>query len=793
MLSLLGDFESSLKTFLTQMTSALGFGGLFAIAIAVELFLVILFVLKTSFSYEARLHRSLDKLNNWLFRNKRIDQSNIKQFNELVNKCPKRIAHNWQQYILFREKAPSEYLSVENLIEKPLKTSGWTNNIRNLNFSTTIWTIVMLLLSIAYQINVSANFTAISFAMAIFIPVLVIIIGIIGAISLRGKKILNLDDIYQKYHIFARFLNNACVDLPQYIDYDLLFTQKEIEKGNPQLREYYESCARKAKEEFENAKKSDVEYVEYNFEEAGVDGSLVLERAMRETEAFINKKTSTLAKIAHVDAQKEALKRNYENVQKDLQRKIQASKENINKLIAQQEATTNRMEVGFLRKQQEQEIAKQESLQQEYDQEETRYTISSEELEKEVAGYKKQLEDSKTNVQDAMVAEYQSFYEKVMKSAYSKAERLVKDEKADLKAQRDQNERELIIVQTQIKRLLDENNTLRAMLDNGENLAQSQNSTMPQGKYDEQGNYIYEDGSYHDANGLFHDIDGNIYDMNGALISIPSDNETKVEQEIKEEQLSDEKAFGSFVFANNNTSNENDIKNTATEQPIIEEYKPEAEEYNSEAEVFNNTNNSQDLSNNSFNDNIDEEESTQNEQIEQVTQIEEAPVKRRGRPKKVVTEEVMPKEPKKRGRPRKEEGNAKTEVVKRSVGRPSKSTSTNSSTQKRNPYKKTAPKAKEENSELNSLAKISKMISDEEDKLNKMKMIIDSEISDVMLGDSYQNEINSERDEIMKAVEALKAKAETVKESEKSEEELASINKRLEDLISEIATLNAKK
>ena len=85
------------------------------------------------------------------------------------------------------------------------------------------------------------------------------------------------------------------------------------------------------------------------------------------------------------------------------------------------------------------------------------------------------------------------------------------------------------------------------------------------------------------------------------------------------------------------------------------------------------------------------------------------------------------------------------------------------------------------------------MISDEEDKLNKMKMIIDSEISDVMLGDSYQNEINSERDEIMKAVEALKAKAETVKESEKSEEELASINKRLEDLISEIATFNAKK
>ena len=322
-----------------------------------------------------RLRRSLDKLNSWLFINKKIDQNNIKEFNELVKKGPKRLQYYWQQYILFREKEPTHYLSLENLVEKPLKTSGWANNIKNLNLVSIIWALIVLL----FGMGSITSLTGLNLISALALPVFVIIISIVASMVLKGRKTTNLDDIYSHYHIFARFILNACVDLPSYIDFDLLFSTKEISKGNPQLREYYESRARKAKEEFENAKQSDIEYVEYNFTDAGVDGSLVLERAMKETESFINKKTSTLSKISQVEAQKESLRRNHENVQKDLQRKIQASKENINKLIQQQEATTNRMEVGFLRKQQEQEISKQESLQSEYDQEETRFALSIEE------------------------------------------------------------------------------------------------------------------------------------------------------------------------------------------------------------------------------------------------------------------------------------------------------------------------------------------------------------------------------------------------------------------------------
>lgn len=736
-LSFLGDFIGGLNSFLGQVTNALGFGGLFAIFIAIEVLFVALFSLKTVYSYEARLRRSIDKLNNWLFKNKRIDQSNLKEFNELIKKAPKRLTYYWQQYVLFREGDPSNYLSRENLIEKPLRTSSWSNNIRNLNYITIVWSLVALVFSLAYQGTTGGvSLSAMAFGVSLVIPTLVALIGIISAIVMKGVKTFNLDDIYHTYHIFARFLNNACLDLPPYIDFDMLFSQKEIEKGNPQLREYYEKRARQAKEEFENAKKSEVQYVEYNFEKAGVDGSLVLDRAMKETEAFINKKTSTLAKIAHVEAQKEALKRNYENVQKDLQRKIQASKENIAKLISQQEATTNRLEVGFLRKQQEQEISKQEALQQEYDQEETRYAISSEELEKEIAGHRKALEQSQADVQDAMVAEYQTFYEKVMKSAYAQAERKVRDEKATLKKERDRNEKELIVIQTQMKRLVDENNTLKAKL-GGEN-----NAEVQQGTYDEHGNYVYADGSYHDPNGLFHDVDGNIFDMNGTLISIPGDEKEELTEE-EQELLNDEIAFGAFPNAEQQTKAR------------------EVEEVQESEEVQK----------------IEEKSETIDEQATKAEKpVEKAPAKsKRGRPKKEVTEEVKSSEPKKRGRPKKE-GESEPKP-KKPVGRP-KSSSAKTSTSKK--------------SDISSLEKINKMISEEEEKLSKMKEIISSELSDA-IGNEQQNEIDSERDEIMKAVEALKAKAENVKKNENSEEELASINKRLEDLIKEIATLNNKK
>ena len=755
--SLLADIDSAIISFFTQLTAAIGFGGYLGIALGVELFFILLFLLRSAFSYEARIKRSLDKYNNWLFKNKKLDKQNIKEFNTLVKKGPKRFVYFWQQYILFREKGPTNYMSEENLIDKPLKTSSWAGNIKNLTLLTSAWAVLSLLFGFASQAG--RAFSLNLFAVAFVIPVLVLILGIITIIILKAKRVLNLDDIYHSYHIFARFITNACIDLPVYIDYDLLFTQKEISKGNPQLREFYEARARKAKEEFENAKQNEIEYVEYNFEKAGVDGSLVLERAMKESEAYLNKKQSILTKIADIDMQKEALRRNYENTQKELQKKIQATKENIAKLLQQQEATTSRMEVSFLRKQQDQERSKQEQLQSEYDQEETRYAISSDELKKELEDLQNQLEESKENVEKAMMAEYQSFYEKVLKVSSNRAERKVKTEISSLRAKAVESDKQLTVVQTQIKRLLDENETLRAELKKvGGEIPEEQ----LQGKYDENGNYVYQDGSYHDPDGFFHAVNGDVYDINGNLVSAKAEEKDPL--------------LGKFGATPQEEKNEEkELQETEIEKAITEHF-------------------------GSNNEDAVVEESNASET--------EEPVKRkRGRPRKPVVEVAEPKVPKKRGRPRKDSkekvseenleekpATKKRSPYKKTAGRkPKKELEKKSATKKSSSTEKTEkPKSKTRAKSSPTLTQISKLISEEEEKLSKMKAFINSEIDDVVNGE-HDEAIDKEKDEIMKTVEDLKEKAENVKQTDRSETELANINKRLEELIKEISDLNSKK
>ena len=686
MLSLLNTIDSSLRTFFNQLTESLGFGGYLGIVLGIEALFILLFVIKTIFSYEARLKRSLDKANRWLFQNKKIDTNNIKEFNNIVKKGPKRLVYYWQQFILFRDGGPSAYLNEDNLITKPLKTSSWVNNIKNLGLLTAIWTVVALILGVASQ--VSQQFGFLSISVALFLPCLVALIGVIAVIVLKGVRVLNLDDIYHIHHIFVRFLTNACVDLTPYLDFNLLFTEKELENGNPQLREYYEARARRVKEEFEKAQQNEQTFEEYKFEDVGVDGTLLLNRAMKESEIYINKKTATLSEIAQIEAQKDALRRNYENVQMDLQRKIQTSKENIQKLIEQQAATTSQ---------------------------EKQYLNSKKELDSEIEELKKTLDESLEDAQKGMSAEYQSFFEKVMKSAYQVAEQRVKDEKNSIISEKDKNEQELINVQTQIKRLKDENDTLRDRLAKFDpSYMTEEPATEEEGHYDEYGNYIYADGSYHDTNGLFHDVDGKVYNMNGELVSedLSPEEQAEANQEaIKQDQIN---SFGGYVDGDDVVSvaqsedNEpvdeeapaeepaEETEEVADEEPTEEQPEEMVEEPAEPEEPVSADEIPDEETPEVAIDEIPDEEPTEEqpkieetaqteEPVESVTEetteevetpqeekAEDQPKKKRGRPRKETsTIEAVATQPKKRGRPRKTT-TQETETPKRR-GRPPKS------------------------------------------------------------------------------------------------------------------------
>ena len=908
MLSLLNSIDGTLRTFFSQLTEALGFGGYLGLVLGVEAFFILLFVVKSAFSYEARLKRCIDKCNKWLFRYKKIDENNIKDFNKIIKKGPKRLVYYWQQFILYRDGGPSAYLSEENVIEKPLKTSSWVSNIKNLGMLSVVWSVIAFIFGASSQS--ARGFDIDTIVIALVLPCLSALLGVIAIIILKGRRVMNLDDIYHIYHLFSRFLTNATIDLTPYLDFNLLFTQKEIENGNPQLREYYEARARKIKEEFEEAQKNDVPLQTYEFENVGVDGSLLLNRAMRESELYINKKNATLSKIAQIESQKEALRRNFEDVQMSLQRQIQASKENIQKLIEQQAATTNRIEAGLLKNQQQKEVNKNAQLQKDYEKEEERYLRSKAELDGELDKLKEELDKGASDVQKAMSNEYQTFFEKVMKSAYQVAEAKVKEEKQTLASERDKNEEELVSVQTQIKRLKDENDTLRERLARFDENYKQETVEGEQGHYDENGNYIYSDGSYHDTKGLFHDVDGKVYNMNGELVSYdltPEEQSAKEKQELQDQQV---ESFGAYINDENqietpqqeetapqdqeevNSAMAEIAESMGEEAPYVEdetqEETPEEQSQETQEEINQETQESEQEGNpqeeteqtenlvslnpiflgdatqesqpseeQTSQDEVTSEETTpQPEQlpeeqrieepkVEETKPTEEKPKKKRGRPRKEVAAEpaeVGPK--KKRGRPRKVDSQETTQTTpKRKRGRPrkeetteapktttvakkpaTKKSNTKSPSKAKTTTKKTSPKStttqskptakrgrpkkvveeapavqptvkkrgrprKDASMDSSFVNQLNELISQQENKLKNLKAFLNSEI-DQVLEPQEQATVNHEQDDILNAVESLKAQADKAKSSGQSEE-LAKINKRIEDLIKDLSNISA--
>ncbi|MBQ8845187.1 MAG: hypothetical protein IJ008_04145 [Clostridia bacterium] len=515
--SQLCDIESSILNFITNISSSIGFTLLFSIGLAIEALFVFFFVLKSLSSYEMRVTKSIEKLNLWLFQNKKLTEDNIKEFNNLVKtKTPKRLNHYWQQFILFREGNPSTYMSADNIVDKPLKASSINSNIRNLTLVSVIWAVLLFILGLAHSNTTASSLSIQSMMLSLILPFLVILLGGIFVIILRARKNVNLNTLYQNLSLFNRFLDNACVELPSYIDYQLLFTQQEIQKGIPVLREFLDARARQEKEEFEKERENKIETESYDFASCGVDGSGILDRAMEEATKFVNKQGKTLALIAQLESEIESRKKNYDNVAKDYHKKIQVSKENVDKLRQQQEETTNRIESNFIRKQQTQELAKQEQLEGELDQQTTRFLLEKNEFEEEIKRLQKELDDVKVGTSKAMTNEYQEFYNKICKSAQLAVELLVKNKFDFVTNEKEYTENVIVELNKKVKDLEADNVELKTRL----GLPVDQ---PVDGHYDENGNYVYANGSFYDPEGNYHDAEGNVFSPDGQLIESAED------------------------------------------------------------------------------------------------------------------------------------------------------------------------------------------------------------------------------------------------------------------------------
>ena len=834
MFSMLGDIVNSILNFFVTMTNLITLDLLFIIALGLEVVLVIFFLVKSSFSYEAALNRSLDKLNYWLFEKKVVTEDNIKDLNMLFKtKAPKRLCYYWQQYILFREGNPSTYLSTENLVEKPLKTSSYNSNIKNLSLFTFIWSVIVGMF-VLVSTNSEAALMGGNLAMALMVPIFVGLIGVIFVVYLRARKNSILNSLYQNVALFGRFMDNACIDLPSYIDYQILFTPQEIEKGQPVLREFLDYKARKEKEEFNKAKEESINYETYDFSSTGVDGSLVLDRAMKESELFLKKKDKILVKVSQLEAELDSRKKNFDNVQKDYQTKIQASKENVNRLRQMQEETTNRIESNYYRKQQTQEIGKQEQYEQEFEQLRAKYLLEKNECEEEIAQLNQELETYKRDVETAMIGEYQTFFDKFCHSAEKVVAKVFDDKINNLKSENDKDKQYITELEIKLKSI--PQGVYDAKAEESEKTQVAENvdvktetSDIPaEGRYDENGNYVYPNGTYYDKDGNFHDKKGNVYSQDGKLISEAPVEEVKSEGPKKtEKQIVDLDSFDEFDFMTD-TAQKGDIYGVA--ENIINSV-----DKDDDIEVINNTEKNQPLKefeagqdkkeeqeekpvdyDKAFEDfSLADEKETKTDKAEKVEdkkaeepaeQVTVAPKKKAGRPRKVVVEEEK-KPAGKRGRPRKvvvEE----TKAPAKKPGRPKKIVAAPAEPAPAPKKKAGRPKkiVKEAVAEpevkrgrgrpkkqISSILEINKKLSEEEAKLHDMRKNLNRELELAMneLDTNKVDDKQTRREELLKEIDNLQVEAQNAIKKNESEEKISEINAKLENILEEIKNLNS--
>ncbi len=576
----LGIVQTIWKAFLDLISSILTIDIIFYIGVGFLLLMSLFFFIKARTSYEYKLDKTADKLNDWLFTHQTITDQNLVEFNNIIKdrKSPKILRKYWQQYMLYRDKAPSEYMSTYNCIDKPLKTSSFSSSIKNFRMLYKITAIVTFFLSMfcfANSTRTDSGAILSYLTQSMVASILILFIGVVLTLALRAMQNYNIATLYQTFNVFNRYIDKASESIPKYVDFEILFTKQEIKDSIPILSEYLEKRARQEQEELEAAQRDAVSHEEYDFSKSGIDGSLVLERAMKESETYLNAKGRLEVEIKQFETEISTLNKNFENTSKDYQRKLQASKENLERLRQQQEESTNRIEVNYIRKQQQDEIKKQEQLEKDQDDATNKYNVEIKSLNEEIEKRKTEIQNKKLLVQESMLSEYQTFSTKLHKEIsenvekeknesiqeannekekYAQAITYLKSEvdtRDELIKSKDATIAELatklqsFLGDQYLKQTSNQNEnkdtskqTQEASSETLQETSTETESTETDGHYDSRGYYWFNNGTYYDDKNLYHDLEGNVFDSDGNFIKSGEVVEKEiVEQSPKTEEI----------------------------------------------------------------------------------------------------------------------------------------------------------------------------------------------------------------------------------------------------------------
>ena len=124
----LGIFESIVQT-IGEWSSKIGLDWIVVAGLALVMLTIIISFIATEFSIEVKTAKAINSINKYLELNPFINEENLVEFNKLMKSIPAPLRVQWQQYMVNRDKKPSEFFTEHNCIDKPFKASGYMRQI----------------------------------------------------------------------------------------------------------------------------------------------------------------------------------------------------------------------------------------------------------------------------------------------------------------------------------------------------------------------------------------------------------------------------------------------------------------------------------------------------------------------------------------------------------------------------------------------------------------------------------------------------------------------------------------
>ena len=365
--------------------------------------------------YENRAMRQMKRINKYLKDNPKVNDDNLVEFHQKMKKLPRRIRDRWQLFMLEREGSPSRYMTVEYCVKRPLYNSAILMVQKQIAYVTIVLAVLSLVLGMA-NIAVSAGDMGLTLTLILqvaIIPFICVLFGSLFCMCLHISYTTVNHNLYDLFTTFVRNIDKANNAMPDYVDYELLFTKKEIDAGIPVLREYLEKRAMEEQRLLEKAKQDEANLSPYNFADLGINGEQLMERAVQESEKFLLSKLDIQKQIDDLEKQLQKSEANMEDIEREGNRKLQAIKENLERLDKAMAETTNRVEINYNRRQATEEMNKRTTLEKDMETMLTKEKVAGDALRVEIQKRKEIIDENKKEVEEALKSEYDTFATKV--------------------------------------------------------------------------------------------------------------------------------------------------------------------------------------------------------------------------------------------------------------------------------------------------------------------------------------------------------------------------------------------